>query len=124
MMATTLKKMTRHEEAETCLVQLLERNPNSVEAWEERVDNLQALEAHEEALIVLDNAFEHVPPTSTALGYKQFVSLFALRMDGEALRLLDQLLLADHEGMNRLLDTYPGLLDDPRVASRYERMKP
>ena len=69
--------MTRHEEAETCLVQLLERNPSSVEAWEERVDNLQALEAHEEALIVLDNAFEHVPPTSTALGYKQFVSLFA-----------------------------------------------
>ena len=47
-----------------CLVQLFERNPNSVEAWEERVDNLQALEAHEEALIVLDNAFEHVPPTS------------------------------------------------------------
>ena len=34
------------------------------------------------------------------------------------------LLLADFEGMNRLLETYPGLLDDPRVASRYARMKP
>ena len=124
MMATTLKKMTRHEEAETCLVQLLERNPSSIEAWEERVDNLQALEAHEEALIVLDNAFEHIPPTSTTLGYKQFVSLFALRMDGEALRLLDHLLLADYEGMQQVLDSYPGLLDDPRVASRYTRMKP
>ena len=45
-------------------------------------------------------------------------------MDGEALRLLDQLLLADFDGMNRLLETYSGLLDDPRVASRYARMKP
>ena len=42
----------------------------------------------------------------------------------EALRLLDHLLLADHDGMNQLLETYPGLLDDPRVASRYTRMKP
>ena len=124
MMATILKKMERHEEADTCLVQLLERNPKQIEAWEERVDNMQALEAHEQALILLDNAFEHVPPTSTVLGYKQFVSLFALRMDGEALRLLDHLLLADFDGMNRLLETYPGLLDDPRVASRYARMKP
>ena len=61
MMATVLKKMGRHEEADTCLVQLLERNPKHVEAWEERVDNMQALEAHEQALILLDNAFEHVP---------------------------------------------------------------
>ena len=68
--------------------------------------------------MLLDNAFEHLPPTSTSLGYKQFVSLFALRMDGEALRLLDRC-SADYEGMNRLLETYPGLLDDPRVASRY-----
>ena len=52
------------------------------------------------------------------------MSLFALRLDGEALRLLDHLLMADFEGMNRLLETYPGLLDDPRVASRYTRMKP
>ncbi|MEC8335200.1 MAG: tetratricopeptide repeat protein [Bacteroidota bacterium] len=124
MMAMTLKKLSRHEDADTCLVQLLERNPKHLEAWEERVDNMQALEAHEQALMLLDNAFEHLPPTSTNLGYKQFVSLFALRMDGEALRLLDQLLLADFEGMNRLLETYPGLLDDPRVASRYARMKP
>ena len=124
MMATVLKKMGRHQDADTCLVQLLERNPQHVEAWEERVDNMQLLEAHEEALILLDNAFEHVPPTSSTLGYKQFVSLFALRMDGEALRLLDQLLLADFDGMNLLLQTYPGLLDDPRVASRYARMKP
>ena len=124
MMATILKKMGRHEEADTCLVQLLERNPKHVEAWEERIDNMQALEAHDQALILLDNAFEHVPPTSTTLGYKQFVSLFALRLDGEALRLLDHLLLADFDGMNQLLETYPGLLDDTRVASRYERMKP
>jgi tetratricopeptide (TPR) repeat protein len=124
MMASVLKKLQRHEEADTCLVQLLERNPKNLEAWEERVDNMQALEAHEEALMLLDNAFEHLPPTSTSLGYKQFVSLFALRRDGEALRLLDHLLLADFEGMNRLLETYPGLLDDPRVASRYTRMKP
>lgn len=124
MMATILKKMERHEEAEICLVQLLERNPSMIEAWEERVDNLQAMEAHEEALTMLDNAFEHVPPTSSTLGYKQFVSLFALRMDGEALRLLDTLLLADFDGMDRLLETYPGLLDDPRVASRYARFKP
>ena len=33
--------------------------------------------------------------------------------------MLDHLLLADHDGMNQLLETYPGLLDDPRVASRY-----
>ena len=124
MMATVLKKLQRHEEADTCLVQLLERNPKHLEAWEERVDNMQALEAHQEALMLLDNAFEHLPPTSTTLGYKQFVSLFALRKDGEALRLLDHLLMADFEGMNRLLETYPGLLDDPRVASRYTRMKP
>ena len=124
MMATVLKKMERHEDADTCLVQLLERNPKHLEAWEERIDNMQALEAHDQALILLDNAFEHLPPTSTSLGYKQFVSLFALRMDGEALRLLDHLLMADFEGMNRLLETYPGLLDDPRVASRYARMKP
>ena len=124
MMATVLKKMERHEDADTCLVQLLERNPKHLEAWEERIDNMQALEAHDQALILLDNAFEHLPPTSTTLGYKQFVSLFALRMDGEALRLLDHLLMADFEGMNRLLETYPGLLDDPRVASRYARMKP
>ena len=52
--------------AETC--RLLERNPSSIEAWEERVDNLQALEAHEKALIVLDDAFEHIPPTSTTQG--------------------------------------------------------
>jgi len=124
MMATVLKKLQRHEEADTCLVQLLERNPKHLEAWEERVDNMQALEAHQEALMLLDNAFEHLPPTATTLGYKQFVSLFALRKDGEALRLLDHLLMADFEGMNRLLETYPGLLDDPRVASRYTRMKP
>ena len=124
MMATVLKKLGRHEDADTCLVQLLERNPKHLEAWEERVDNMQILEAHEEALTLLDNAFEHLPPTSTSLGYKQFVSLFALRLDGEALRLLDHLLLADYDGMNRLLETYPGLLDDPRVASRYARMKP
>ncbi|MDA0939830.1 MAG: tetratricopeptide repeat protein [Bacteroidetes bacterium] len=124
MMATVLKKLGRHEDADTCLVQLLERNPKHLEAWEERVDNMQILEAHEEALNLLDNAFEHVPPTSTSLGYKQFVSLFALRMDGEALRLLDHLLMSDYDGMNRLLETYPGLLDDPRVASRYARMKP
>ena len=124
MMATVLKKMERHEDADTCLVQLLERNPKHLEAWEERIDNMQALEAHDQALILLDNAFEHLPPTSTSLGYKQFVSLFALRLDGEALRLLDHLLMADFEGMNRLLETYPGLLDDPRVASRYTQMKP
>ena len=124
MMATVLKKMERHEDADTCLVQLLERNPKHLEAWEERIDNMQALEAHDQALILLDNAFEHVPPTSSVLGYKQFVSLFALRHDGEALRLLDTLLLADFAGMNRLLETYPGLLDDPRIASRYERFKP
>lgn len=124
MMATVLKKLGRHEDADTCLVQLLERNPQHLEAWEERVDNMQILEAHQEALNLLDNAFEHLPPASTSLGYKQFVSLFALRMDGEALRLLDHLLLADYDGMNRLLETYPGLLDDPRVASRYARLKP
>ena len=124
MMSAVLKKMGRHEEADVCLVQILERNPKNTEAWEERVDNMQMLEAHEQALQLLDNAFEHVPPTSSVLGYKQFVSLFALRHDGEALRLLDTLLLADFAGMNRLLETYPGLLDDPRIASRYERFKP
>jgi tetratricopeptide (TPR) repeat protein len=124
MMSAILKKMGRHEEADVCLVQILERNPKNIDAWEERVDNMQLLEAHEQALQLLDNAFEHVPPTSSTLGYKQFVSLFALRHDGEALRLLDTLLMADFDGMNRLLESYPGLLDDPRIASRYERFKP
>ena len=67
MMATVLKKMERHEDADV-FGPTLERNPKHLEAWK----NASTCKRWRPttSLILLDNAFEHLPPTSTTLGHK------------------------------------------------------
>ncbi|HIG58493.1 MAG TPA: tetratricopeptide repeat protein [Flavobacteriales bacterium] len=123
LLATALMKLAKPQEAESQFVEILEREPNNIEAWEGRVDNLQRLNAHEAALELINEGLKAVDDT-THLRYQKFASIFANGEEGNALDLLDTLLLNHYDSARRIFKSFPDLLNDNRIADRYNRLKP
>jgi predicted Zn-dependent protease len=116
-------KLAKPQEAEIQFAAIIEKFPKNVEAWEGRIDNLQRLDAHEAALEVLKEGIE-VVNEPTHLRYQQFFSFFASGKEAKAFDLLDILLINHYESASRFFNSFPDLLNDNRIAERYNRLKP
>jgi tetratricopeptide (TPR) repeat protein len=123
LLATSFMKLAKPQEAETQFAAIIEKFPKNVEAWEGRIDNLQRLDAHEAALEVLKEGIE-VVNEPTHLRYQQFFSFFASGKEAKAFDLLDMLLINHYESASRFFNSFPDLLNDNRIAERYNRLKP
>ena len=123
LLATSFMKLAKPQEAETQFAAIIEKFPKNVEAWEGRIDNLQRLDAHEAALEVLKEGIEVVNET-THLRYQQFFSFFASGKEAKAFDLLDILLINHFDSAGRFFNLFPDLLNDNRIADRYNRLKP
>ena len=123
LLATALMKLAKPQEAEAQFVKILEREPKNIEAWEGRVDNLQRLNAHEAALELLEEGIKTVPET-THLRYQEFVSIFFSGEEAKALDVLETLLINHYDNARRIFKSFPDLLNDNRIADRYNRLKP
>ena len=123
LLATALMKLAKPQEAESQFVEILDREPKNIEAWEGRVDNLQRLNAHAAALELLEEGLKTVPET-THLRYQEFVSIFSSGEEAKALDLLETLLINHYDSARRIFKSFPDLLNDNRIADRYNRFKP
>lgn len=123
LLATALMKLAKPQEAEAQFVKILEREPKNIEAWEGRVDNLQRLNAHEAALELLEEGLKTVSET-THLRYQEFVSIFFSGEEAKALDVLETLLINHYDNARRIFKSFPDLLNDNRIADRYNRLKP
>ena len=123
LLATSFMKLAKPQEAEIQFAAIIEKFPKNVEAWEGRIDNLQRLDAHEAALEVLKEGIE-VVNEPTHLRYQQFFSFFASGKEAKAFDLLDILLINHYESASRFFNSFPDLLNDNRIAERYNRLKP
>ena len=123
LLATALMKLAKPQEAEAQFVKILEREPKNIEAWEGRVDNLQRLNAHEAALELLEEGLKTVSET-THLRYQEFVSTFFSGEEAKALDVLETLLINHYDNARRIFKSFPDLLNDNRIADRYNRLKP
>ena len=123
LLATALMKLAKPQEAESQFVEILEKEPKNIEAWEGRVDNLQRLNAHEAALELIEEGLKTVPET-THLRYQEFVSIFSSGEEAKALDLLETLLINHYDSARRIFKSFPDLLNDNRIADRYNRLKP
>ena len=123
LLATALMKLAKPKEAESQFVEILDREPNNIEAWEGRVDNLQRLNAHEAALELVEEGLKAVDET-THLRYQEFVSTFSSGEEARALDLFETLLINHYDSARRIFKSFPDLLNDNRIADRYNRLKP
>ncbi|HIB76205.1 MAG TPA: tetratricopeptide repeat protein [Flavobacteriales bacterium] len=123
LLAAALIKLAKPQDAEEQYATIINKEPNNSEAWEGRVDNLQRLNAHETALEILKEGLDFIPEP-THLRYQEFVSVFATGEEARALDLLDNLLLNHYDSASRIFNSFPDLLNDNRIADRYNRLKP
>jgi tetratricopeptide (TPR) repeat protein len=123
LLATSLIKVGKPKEAEKQFTIVLERDPKCEDAWEGRIDNLQQIDAHEAALEALEQGLSIVKEP-THLLYQQVVSLFKCGNEAQALDLFEQLLIHTFDSASRILDSFPELLEDTRIAEVYTRLKP
>ncbi|PCJ81070.1 MAG: hypothetical protein COA49_07135 [Bacteroidetes bacterium] len=123
LFAAALIKYSKPQDAEEQYAAIINKEPNNSEAWEGRVDNLQRLDAHETALEILKEGLDFIPEP-THLRYQEFVSIFATGEEARALDLLDHLLLNHYDSASRIFNSFPDLLNDNRIADRYNRLKP
>jgi tetratricopeptide (TPR) repeat protein len=123
LLATSFMKLAKPQEAEAQFSAILDKFPKNMEAWEGRIDNLQRIDAHEAALEVIKEGIDVVNET-TNLRYQQFFSYFASGHESKALDLLDKLLLNHYDSASKIFNSFPDLLNDNRIADRYNRLKP
>ena len=123
MLGTTFKKLGEHEEAEALFAESLGNHPRFHDMWLERVDNLQLQDEHVRALECIEEALGHVK-RDVHLRIRQFVSLYALRRDAAAFRLLESLLINHYDETEILITLNPALANDARFLERYDRFKP
>ena len=123
LLATAQKKMGENERAEQLYAQGLSLDIAHEELWIERIDNLQAIEAHDQALKIADFGLEHLPESS-GIRYRQFISHYALKQFAKAFDYLEHLLTHYFDGTEELLNLLPALANDARFVDRYERYKP
>ena len=123
LLATSFIKVGKPKDAEKHFTIVLERDPKNADAWEGRIDNLQRIEAHEAALEALEQGLTIVK-NPTHLLYQQVYSLFKIGEESRAIDLLEQLLIHTFDYSSRILDSFPEILEDPRIADLYSRLKP
>jgi tetratricopeptide (TPR) repeat protein len=122
LLASAHSKLGQHDAAKEHYAAAVQCNPQSTEAWLERVDHLQCNNLHEEALNICEEALANAPEASDLL-YRKFLSLHATMCDTQAYTLLEQLLALHFDGAITLLHLYPALANDARFMERYERFK-
>lgn len=123
LLATSLIKVGQPKEAEKHFSIVLERDPKNEDAWEGRIDNLQRIDAHEAALEALEQGLAIVT-NPTHLLYQQVYSLYKIGKESQAIDLFEQLLIHTFDNSSRMIDSFPEILDDPRIAEIYSRLKP
>jgi hypothetical protein len=74
-------------------------------------------------LELLEEGLKTVPET-THLRYQEFVSIFSSGEEAKALDLLETLLINHYDSARRIFKSFPDLLNDNRIADRYNRLKP
>ena len=122
-MATTLKKKGEHERAEKVYTQGLILDIRNAEIWLERIDNLQVDDRHENALEVIEDSLTALGENGT-IGYRKFISLYALSRQVEAFDCLEHLLTHHYDEAQNLIDLFPALANHARFVKRLERFKP
>ncbi len=123
LLATAFIKVGQPKEAEKHFTIVLERDSKNEDAWEGRIDNLQRIEAHEAALEALEQGLAIVK-NPTHLLYQQVYSLFKIGNESQAIDLFEQLLIHTFDNSSRILESFPEILDDPRISDLYSRLKP
>ena len=123
LLATSYIKVGQPKDAEKHFKIVLERDPKNEDAWEGRIDNLQRIDAHEAALEALEQGLAIVNDP-TYLLYQQVYSLYKSGNKKQAIDLFEQLLIHTFDNSSRIIDTYPDILEDPRIAEIYSRLKP
>ena len=123
LLATSFIKVGKPKEAEKHFTIVLERDPKNEDAWEGRIDNLQRIDAHEAALEALEQGLAIVKDP-THLMYQQVYSLYKIGNDCQAVDLFEQLLIHTFDYSSRIIDSFPEILEDSRIAELYSRLKP
>ena len=123
LLATSYIKVGQPKDAEKHFTIVLERDPKNEDAWEGRIENLQRIDAHEAALEALEQGLVIVNDP-TYLLYQQVYSLYKSGNEKQAIDLFEQLLIHTFDNSSRIIDSYPDILEDPRIAEIYSRLKP
>ena len=123
LLATSFIKVGKPKEAEKHFTIVLERDPKNEDAWEGRIDNLQRIDAHEAALEAVQQGLTIVKNPNHLL-YQKVYSLFKIGEESRAIDLFEQLLIHTFDYSSRILDSFPEILEDPRIADLYSRLKP
>lgn len=123
LLAGSLKKKGEHERAEKVYTQGLILDIRNEEIWLERIDNLQVSDRHENALEVIDDS-ETALGQNGSIGYRKFISLYALGRQVAAFEFLEHLLVHHFDEAQNLIDLFPALANDARFVKRLERFKP
>ncbi|MAO45752.1 MAG: hypothetical protein CL823_01235 [Crocinitomicaceae bacterium] len=123
LLATSLIKVGKPQKAEEYFTHIIERDPKNEDAWEGRIDNLQKIEAHEAALEALEQGLSIVK-NPTLLLYQQVLSLYKIGREAQAIDLFEQLLMHTFDKSSRIIEAFPELLEDSRIAELYSRLKP
>ena len=123
MLATSYIKVGQPKDAEKHFTIVLERDPKNEDAWEGRIDNLQRIDEHKAALEALEQGLAIVNDP-TYLLYQQVYSLYKSGNENQAIDLFEQLLIHTFDNSSRIIDAYPDILEDPRIAEIYSRLKP
>ena len=123
LLATAYIKVGKPKDAEKHFTIVLERDPKNEDAWEGRIDNLQRIDAHEAALEALEQGLTIVKDP-THLLYQQVYSLYRIGNESQAIDLFEQLLIHTFDYSSRILDSFPDILEDSRIAELYSRLKP
>jgi len=123
LLATTLKKAGDHDRAEEVYTHGLLLDIEHGEMWLERVDNLQIAERHEDALLIIEDALASLGQNAN-IGYRKFISLYAVGRQKEAFDLLEHLLTHHYDSSEILITVLPALANDARFIERIERYKP
>jgi tetratricopeptide (TPR) repeat protein len=123
LLATAYIKVGKPKDAEKHFTIVLERDPKNEDAWEGRIDNLQRIDAHEAALEALEQGLTIVKEP-THLLYQQVYSLFRIGNESQAIDLFEQLLIHTFDYSSRILDSFPDILENSKIADLYSRLKP
>jgi hypothetical protein len=59
-----------------------------------------------------------------SIGYRKFISLYAVGRQNEAFEFLEHLLLNHFDEAQNLIELFPALANDARFVKRLERFKP